>query len=706
MEESSQLGRYLLSQRIGCGGMAEVFLAYVLDSDGVQRPVVLKRILPHRADSEHFVQMFLDEARIAARFHHPNLVEIHELTRIEGQYCLVMEYLEGVDLDHLLIAAHKHRRHFDFSLIAHVVAEAAAGLQHAHDLTDDDGHPLNLVHRDVSPSNIVVTWSGAVKVVDFGIAKHRESSTRTQTGVLKGKLSYMSPEQGMGQALDRRSDLFSLGIVLYELLTLERCFKHKVPFETLEAVVLTRYIPARERRPDLPLELERILSRLLAREPDERYSRASEVVQDLQDFLASVGRPRSEEIREVLEALGASPTMEPARVFTATSHSDVEALAPGPLLDEVRPAQVLREEPTSLVRLGVLGRTGDPSQDEETIRIPAPPVHSSEPQHAAPRVATEETAPQRPIVLEPPPVEDEATVRHQVPALEARAAAGEDTIRERPPVSIPAPQSPLHRDAALDGIARPTASRWLVAAAALALASAVAVSAVYWGGRAEPGPALENPTPPAPPAIVSHVDTLEKEPQAAVVMTADAGRVADAAAAPDVSPPRRSPSKSRRPTRPVVDRSPGSRTPATKALAANSPEFRAQLTSEPQVVVFIDGKSAGSTPLSNLDLAPGPHQVSLRNPALGLNRNFTWQIKPGEHASRHETFGKGKVVIRVDPWAEVSLRGKKLGTTPMPPFEVFEGQHVLVLRHPPSGAEKRVKVQVVPGEVAKVDEKL
>lgn len=274
---SWKIGRYDAVCQLATGGMAEIVLARLHGPSGFQRPVVIKRMLPHLARSPEFVTMFLDEARIVAGIRHPNVVHVHELGHENDELFLVMEYLEGEPASVIVPRLRKNDARLPFELAAFVTAEACAGLHAAHELTDDSGQPLNVVHRDISPQNIFVTYSGAVKVLDFGIAMAADRVTRTETGQFKGKFEYSSPEQCVGLALDRRSDIFSLGIFLYELSTLTRLFKRGSHMLTMRAICESPIVPPHEVVPGYPRVLSDVVMRALERRPKARYQTALEM---------------------------------------------------------------------------------------------------------------------------------------------------------------------------------------------------------------------------------------------------------------------------------------------------------------------------------------------------------------------------------------------------------------------------------------------
>ena len=267
------------------GGMAEILLGRLEGPSGFERPVVLKRILPHLAQHPSFVEMFLDEGRIAARVRHPNVVQVQDLCQVDGELFLVMEFLEGESAAGLARRARARRMRIAYGLCAHIVAEACAGLHAAHELTDSDGMPLDVVHRDVSPQNIFVGYDGTVRVLDFGIAKAADRITRTEAGLLKGKFEYMSPEQASGELLDRRCDVFSLGIVLYELSTQRRLFKRSAQPATLRAVTDDPILPPSAIDPDYPPALESIVLHALERDRGRRHQTAWDLRKALLSFL-------------------------------------------------------------------------------------------------------------------------------------------------------------------------------------------------------------------------------------------------------------------------------------------------------------------------------------------------------------------------------------------------------------------------------------
>ncbi|HEY6176881.1 MAG TPA: serine/threonine-protein kinase, partial [Kofleriaceae bacterium] len=277
-----RLGRYTLLRSLGAGGMAELFLARADGIEGFAKLVALKRILPHKASNERFVRMLLNEARLVAGLDHPNIAQVHDIGLEHGEYFFAMEYVHGQDLAHILHRAPLHKLHLENAL--HIAIGVCAGLHCAHIARDTTGRALDIVHRDVSPSNVLVSYQGAVKLVDFGVAKAATLVSETREGVIKGKYGYMSPEQCLGDALDRRSDVFAVGILLWEMTVGRRLYMFKGELASLQRIVYADAPRPSKYVPQYPEQLERIVMRALARDPRQRYDSAEQLQLDLEQF--------------------------------------------------------------------------------------------------------------------------------------------------------------------------------------------------------------------------------------------------------------------------------------------------------------------------------------------------------------------------------------------------------------------------------------
>ncbi|MEW5852129.1 MAG: serine/threonine-protein kinase [Myxococcota bacterium] len=285
-EQKLIAGKYQLLRKIAQGGMAEVYLAKQTGLVGFEKLVVIKRILPHLVQNEEFVRMFLDEARTAADLRHPNVVQIFEIGEDQGTYFIAMEFLHGQDVRRVLRRQAEEDGDVPLPHALQIIIDAANGLDYAHKKQDLSGRPLNIIHRDISPQNIIVTYDGTTKIVDFGIAKAATQSVQTKSGVLKGKYSYMSPEQASGDQMDQRTDQFALGIVLYELTTMTRLFKYQNEIMTLHAIIEGQVKPPVEVKQGYPKRLSEIVLKSLAKRREDRFRDCRQLAEALEEFLA------------------------------------------------------------------------------------------------------------------------------------------------------------------------------------------------------------------------------------------------------------------------------------------------------------------------------------------------------------------------------------------------------------------------------------
>ena len=297
-------GPYELVDRVAIGGMAEVFKAKRAGVQGFEKIVALKRILPHLSDNKEFLDMFVDEAKMVAGLNHPNIVQIFDLGEIDESYYIAMEYVHGRDLRTIMKRAREKGLRLPLDLGLRVVSQVCAALEYAHRKKDERGRPMEIVHRDVSPQNILISFEGDVKLVDFGIAKAATKASNTDRGALRGKLLYMSPEQAWGRPIDRRSDVFSLGIVLYEMVTETKPFLGAgSEISILELVRQCVITPAREVNPRVPEALDRVIMKALARDPDERYQDAAQMQRSLERFLRERPPVTARDLARFLELL-------------------------------------------------------------------------------------------------------------------------------------------------------------------------------------------------------------------------------------------------------------------------------------------------------------------------------------------------------------------------------------------------------------------
>ncbi|MCZ7681312.1 MAG: serine/threonine protein kinase [Sandaracinaceae bacterium] len=296
-------GRYEVLGRIAFGGMAEIFLGRETTAVGASRYLVIKRILPHVADDDQFVQMFLDEARLAIQLNHPNICHIYEFGELESSYFIAMEWVNGVPLGKLIRKA-RLLGGIPPELGVRIIAQISEALHYAHRAKDALGRPLGIVHRDVSPHNVMVAYDGQVKLLDFGIAKASSHASKTEAGVVKGKFSYMAPEQCLGKPIDARADVFALGICLYEVLTGQALYHKENEYETMRAVIHDDAPSIRETRTDLPEALDGIVQRALKKKAEDRFQTAGELQMALERWLADAKKVvNAASIGELMEEL-------------------------------------------------------------------------------------------------------------------------------------------------------------------------------------------------------------------------------------------------------------------------------------------------------------------------------------------------------------------------------------------------------------------
>jgi serine/threonine-protein kinase len=591
-----QVGKYQLIRKLATGGMAEVFLAKAAGPMGFEKTLVLKRILPHLAEEPAFVEMFLSEAKLAARLTHPNIVQIFDFGEADGAYFLAMEYIDGPSLRTLVKRASAQGLSLPLAACARLVAHACEGLAFAHDFVDPQtGVPLGLIHRDISPDNILLSRQGAVKVVDFGIAKAAGQGHKTESGVIKGKLAYMPPEQVRAESLDRRVDVYALGVVLYELLTAHKPFEADSEIGLMRAILTQSPMPAVQFRPELPDSLRRILGRALAKDREQRYPDCHAFQSDLEEFILSVGKPvTTQQVAQLI-----------ARVSPNTDNSTPTprpGLPPGGSNPSVSPghtpsspdAKTDTERPTVL-DIRPLPRATPPSGQMATRiqRTPVKPQPQPQPRGrwvqvlvagvllmagggvVLWRTASSRSAPQKPTHMaqrEPPPVTSPSAE-----PLPATSPSAELPPSPAPELSTNSPGAQPQEQA--DG----------------------GVATVLQGAPAVPEGSPSAPTTPSPE--VSSLKPGEQEP-----------------VSPKPTPQKAGTSRTERPSLGGVPAKP-KRAPKKGTL-----EIRVR----PYAIVFLSGKKIGETPMSPVELPPGIYTVKLVNENLKREVTMSVEVKPGE----------------------------------------------------------------------------
>ena len=577
--DARDFGNYQLLAKLATGGMAEIFLARPTGSAIEQDVLVLKRILPHLAEDEHFVTMFRDEADLASKLLHKNVCQVLSFGQFAGTWFIAMEYLHGVPLSRMMTRLSKAGRMLDARVVASIIVQACDGLHSAHEARGPDGQLMGVVHRDVSPPNIMVCADGSVKLLDFGIAKARGANSRTRTGTVKGKNAYMSPEQILGKPLDRRSDVFALAVVMYEMLAIKRLFHRDSDFLTFKAITEEPIPDIRERRPDLPAALRAAIVQAMARDPNGRFDTAAAFAGAIRAALVPLGGPAPP--ADLARLLGADFAEEMAtrdeilRAADDPTHAIVEgpthisspslpvarAPVPGPRSGELsQPPR--RPEGTAPIERVPSMMVGSPSgrtpatktdQIDPVIRPPAPPARPT-PTAALSALASTDELPVPHALVRATPVALGAPNRAADPVPDLSASMPADSWMADPGTDI----LRAHRMRSVRNA--------VLAAAGVAV---VVVGAVF----ALP---LFNSANPEPPAASAGVHAA----------TVDAG-VAAAPVDADTS----------------HDQITALSRYGFYSIDANGP-----------TTIFVDGKNIGETPLTKLPLKPGPHTVKALGP--------------------------------------------------------------------------------------------
>ncbi len=648
-------GKYTLIGKLGHGGMAEVNLAVVGGKAGFRKLFVIKRLHAHLEAEAGFVDMFLDEARLAAQLNHPNCVQTVEVGEVEAppgtglasQHFLAMEYLDGQGLERLLRITGQRGDILPIHISARIIADALDGLGYAHDLRGFDGEPLGVVHRDVSPQNLFLTYNGVVKLLDFGIAKAESNVVETRTGVVKGKYAYIAPEQALAMPVDRRADLWSMGVVLWEMLTSRRLFKSVNELATLQETLQAEVHPPSSFNPAVPPELDQIVLRALQREVGRRYATAQEFKDALEGWLdtepepsdrkaiaalmkerfADVIEPSRARLRECVAAVSASPRSVERLVDGTSSSSgsmETSALASGshPGLDATATA-------TLRPRLGqnVAGTisSGGASAEGHTMSAGPSALGSSEWSAASSGGFTPPpAAAQRAGAMTPSRVSPSRSLAWWLLALAACVASAVvavvlwTSMHQDDVVLVPSESAPEAR--ASSASSEPSSPAAAVATAQERPAPPTS----------DPGPAPSSPTPT--PAVVSeHADEPSTRDERGAHRRSARGERGERAAqlatnggASPGSPPA------------AATEAGGGASGAQSAPseASSGGVGYLSLITSPWTTVTLNGRVLGETPLVRVALPPGSHTLRLRNPDAQIDESYEVTIRSGELTSR------------------------------------------------------------------------
>ncbi len=456
MKQGQQQQRYRVLDRLASGGMAEVYLAESAGIEGFKKRVAIKRVLPHLSEKKRFIAMFLDEARLSAHLTHSNVAQVFDIGVGDNAYFIVMEYVDGSDLKAIIDFMRKTKRSFPVEVAVHIAEKICEGLSYAHEAKNAEGQPLRIVHRDVSPANVLITKYGEIKIVDFGLAKATNQLEKSEPGIVKGKFGYLSPEATQGIEVDARTDVFAVGIILWEILAQRRLFLGENDLQTVMMVreaIIPLLGPLNK---EVPAELEKIINRALARDPDKRYPNARELGRDLNSLLFKLGKPvGSHDVAELVSgtvALRKTSAQEKdttlhklieAALLEFNSLQDDQSSRPGAAREKSKP-EITPEEPKPRGRVSHFEDIGKWAEEMEVSPVSGEARSARFGPASAKKEAPVESKP-----IESKPVESlpAATVRatpqaktDEGPAVSAPA----ETVRETPLAKAeesPAPSS-------------------------------------------------------------------------------------------------------------------------------------------------------------------------------------------------------------------------------------------------------------------------
>jgi serine/threonine protein kinase len=579
-ERPLTVGKYQLLAVLGRGGMADVYLALARGPAGFNKLAVVKRLRASLADDTSFRSMFLDEARLAARLNHPNVVHTYEVGAFDDVYFIAMEYLEGQSLNKVIKEGQKRGEDFDQLFCARIVSDALAGLHHAHELKDYDGTPLRIIHRDVSPHNIFVTYDGVVKVVDFGIAKAASSSVETEVGVIKGKVAYMSPEQAGGGRIDARADVFAMGIVLWELLTKQRLMAGDSAAATLHRLIMEPVAQVSTFRKDIDPELDAILTRSLEKDPARRFQTAQEMRDALDAYIARSRRTvRNDDIGRQITSMFQKVRDDIQR--QVQEHMEAIALLPSTtnelptLTDAALKTAAAASSRSQLPTLNVSSGSG--SGVVANLAVPSPGFETFPPPPPAP---TDPNAPAKKRGTTLWLMVGLGAVLIGLIAFRAgsnRAGSGDSSAA----VAAATAPSPVQTTSFVD----PPLVRGVTAPAAV-----------------DPRPAPTVDIPP-PPAVVL-------PPQGPAHVTRNPG-----------------------PKHVLPQKPPSTSAPPPPPAAGSDDQGYLTFDTYPWTKVTENGRVLGTTPLVHVALPAGAHTLTLENPEQGIKQSYSVTIKAGDTSS-------------------------------------------------------------------------
>ncbi len=780
-------GRYYLLRHIATGGMAEIFLSKQIGLEGFEKLLVIKKILAQYAENQEFINMFLDEARLAAKLDHPNVVRIYDLGKQGNSYYIAMEYIAGEDLRNIMKKISQKGQLIPIQHTLHMISSLCEGLDYAHKKKDPSGKPLNIIHRDVSPQNIMVSYEGSVKILDFGIAKAANQSTETEAGVLKGKYAYMSPEQAKGKKLDHRSDVFAVGILLFEMLTNHRLFKAGNQLDTLRKLVYEDIPSPQKFNPNINDKLSEIVMKALEKDVEKRYQTARDFQNDIEEYLAQeqlissstktsqfmqelfseelknlqlLEQKIEEEQKEVLatdlpDISQDSGLFEPGTGFSSFHMRQNTALsswnktgitgtnassnmnsqsgvfsAQAPVMPNSSSKIII----ISLLILILLGGVGvfayiffikkDDTKNEKEVVMEGRLSINTNPSGAVILIDGKTYKDKSPAIVEKLPVGKPIVLKIQ---KEGYA----DIVKE---VLITNP-SQLYQETIELKVEDQKVQYGIVKVSSNPEGAEIYLDNKKIGkktntilqevttGQHNVLLELEGHDPYFTKFTVKADElemidaTLYKKGTVRTGFVSIDVNIDDAEITIDgkqiTQPVKDYPIQPDTEVKIAVKKSGYTTYTTSKTLKIGDHELikvemkkpleqstqpgSLTITTMADVNIIIDGKNVGTGSANNISLKPGNHTIKLESKAKMLNYTTYIKIQSGKSITKDIQLQKGKLAVSVKPWADVYVNGKKIGTTPFPPMELYEGDYTIKLENP-KGSPIIKEVTVKAGE--------
>ena len=682
--EPEEFGPYTLVRRLATGGMGELFLAQRAGLAGFSKRLVVKRIRPELATDREFVEMFLGEGRIAALLDHPNVVHIYDLGEVNGIFYLAMEYIAGKDLGSLLL---RNGGPLELSIAVYIMISLCEGVAFAHDATAPDGQPLALVHRDINPQNVLISYQGSVSITDFGIAKVRTCQNETRAGVLKGKFGYLAPEQAHSLPIDRRTDIYALGLLLFEVTTGTRAIPGRTDTELLYAAAEGVTQRPSELSRDYPRLLEKIYLRATAKRPEERYQNVRELQEALVKFQVEQRLVvTSSKLSDLMRRLFATEWTDERKLLTPTSARRPSSKVTGSGLHG-QPT-VLKGDGSVPKERSVREFVNAPTLHEAVVDLPPGEVDLGEtvtdlPQYEGsdpglqPAISAVQTNPRQgsaPAVVDP-----------VLAAAQTRVLAKEDSDDERL----------LHGQWTHEDPAPPaqlaTGPRWPIILISTLVTFIIGGGATYYLLVVRGGEKAITTVDPTDAAVAMTDSAPAADATIAVASPLDTS-VPDAAplarVIPDAAMPRSAPDAAAATVR-----------PKEKKIEPRTGQLK--LTSTPPVRVLWRGRDLGKTPVT-AQLDPGKQRLVLMNGKLGIQVRREVTIRSGAVSRLAIEVKQGALLVKARPWAHVEVDGVRKGTTPMRPIQLYEGKHIVNLINTDKKKTHSEQVLIKPGETTKL----